>query len=42
MNGVVHVFKSDGSPFSDFVYPELKMFVDDYHLLVNLIGNGPL
>lgn len=41
-NGVVHVFKEDGSPFSNFVYPELKMFVDDYHLLVNLIGNGPL
>jgi hypothetical protein len=41
-NGVINVFKSDDSPFSNFVYPELKMFVDDYHLLVNLIGNGPL
>ena len=42
IDGVVHVFNSDDTPFSDFVYPELKMFVDDYHLMVNMISNGPL
>ena len=41
-DGVVHVQNSDGSPYSNFVYPELEMFLDDYHLLVNLISNGPL
>jgi len=40
--GVVKVKNSDGTPHSKFVYPELKMFIDDYHLLVNLISNGPL
>ena len=41
-NGVVRVFNQDDTPFSDFIYPDLKMFVDDYHLMVNLISNGPL
>jgi len=41
-NGVVHVENLDGSSYSNFVYPELEMFLDDYHLLVNLISNGPL
>jgi hypothetical protein len=41
-HGVVHIFDKNDKPFSDFVYPELKMFVDDYHLMVNLISNGPL
>ena len=40
--GVVHVLNDDGSPYSNFVYPELEMFLDDYHLLVNLISHGPL
>ena len=42
VNGVVHVYDSNDKPYSDFIYPELKMFVDDYHLMVNLISNGPL
>jgi AMP deaminase len=43
VNGVIRSFNADGdTPFSDFVYTDLKVFVDDYHLLVNLISNGPL
>ncbi len=41
-DGVMRVLTENGEPFSDFVYPDLKMFVDDYHLMVNLISNGPL
>lgn len=40
--GVVHVQNIDGTRYSNFVYPGLEMFLDDYHLLVNLISNGPL
>jgi hypothetical protein len=40
--GVVHVYTDEDKPFSDYVYPNLKVFLDDYHLMVNLIGNGPL
>ena len=40
--GVFHIYDSQARPYSDFVYPNLKMFVDDYHLMVNLISNGPL
>ena len=42
VDGVFRVFNNDDTPFSDFVYPELKMFLDDYHLMVNMISNGPL
>jgi hypothetical protein len=41
-DGIVRVLDQDEKPYSDFVYPDLKMFVDDYHLMVNMIGNGPL
>lgn len=41
-SGVVHLQNSDGSNYSNFVYPDLKMFIDDYHLIVNFISNGPL
>lgn len=43
IDGVVHVFEEDGeTPYSDFVYSDLKVFIEDYHLLVSLIGDGPL
>lgn len=42
INGVVHIYNNDGSPFSDFIYPDAKMFIDDYLLMVNLISNPPL
>jgi AMP deaminase len=43
VNGVIRSFQSDNvTPYSDFVHSDLKVFVDDYHLLVNLISNGPL
>ncbi len=41
-SGIVHVYTSDEKPFSDYVYPNLKMFLDDYHLMLNMISNGPL
>lgn len=42
VNGVINVFNNDETQFEDFVYPDLKMFLDDYHLLLNLISIGPL
>ena len=43
VQGVMRIYHADElTPFSDFVYPDLKVFVDDYHLMVNLISNGPL
>jgi AMP deaminase len=41
-DGVIRVLNQDETPFSDFVYTDLKMFIDDYHLMVNLISDGPL
>ena len=41
-DGVIRVLHQDDTPFSDFVYTDLKMFIDDYHLMVNLISDGPL
>ncbi len=41
-DGIVRILDQNDNPYSDFVYPDLKMFVDDYHLMVNLISNGPL
>jgi hypothetical protein len=43
-NGVIHVLTADDQAdlFPDIAYPDLKMFIDDYLLLVNLIGNGAL
>jgi hypothetical protein len=41
-DGVIRVLNEDETPFSDFVYTDLKMFIDDYHLMVNLISDGPL
>jgi len=41
-HGVVRVQNLDGSSYANFVYPDTKMFIDDYHLLVNFISNGPL
>ncbi len=38
IDGVVRIFDHN----NNYVYPDLKMFVDDYHLMVNLISNGPL
>jgi hypothetical protein len=42
VNGVFNVYNEDDTHYNDFIYPELKMFVDDFHLLVKLISNGPL
>jgi hypothetical protein len=45
IDGVMRVFNEDihgETPYSDFVYADLKCFVDDYHLMTNLISNGPL
>ncbi len=41
-DGIVRIFCQNDKPYGDFVYTDLKMFVDDYHLMVNLISNGPL
>jgi len=41
-SGIVHIYTHQEKPFSDYVYPNLKMFLDDYHLMLNLISNGPL
>ncbi len=43
-NGVIHVLTANNKSdvFPEIAYPDLKMFVDDYLLMVNLIGNGAL
>lgn len=43
-NGVIHIYDEGFKKpqFNDILYPELKMFIDDYLLMVNLISNGPL
>ncbi len=41
-DGVIRIFDQNDKPFSDFIYCDLKLFLDDYHLIVNLISNGPL
>lgn len=42
IGGVIQIFNEDGSKFSDFVYPDINMFIDDYRLMANFISNGPL
>ncbi|CAF0741436.1 unnamed protein product [Brachionus calyciflorus] len=42
IGGIIQIFNEDGLPYSDFVYPDIKMFIDDYHLMVSFISNGPL
>jgi hypothetical protein len=42
--GVIHIYddKFNDPPFNEITYPDLKTFIDDYRLLVTLIGDGPL
>ena len=41
-DGVVRIYDKNNKPFGDYIYSDLHLFLDDYHLMVNLISNGPL